>query len=258
MTDPVLGDLAPEKVRVRFPPSPDRLPPRRQRAQRAVQLGVRAPLRRHPGAPHRGHRPRPQHRGGLRLDPRLAALARHRLGRGPGGGRRVRPLPQSERFDRSTRDIAAAPARGRLGVRLLLHHRGGRRAPQGQRLQGAGVRRPLPRAHDRAAQASGVRRPHAPCSGCGCPTARSRSTTWSAARSPSSPRTSPTSRCVRANGDPLYTLVNPVDDALMGITHVLRGEDLLSSTPRQIALYERARRASASAPARPASATCRS
>ncbi|GAC56132.1 glutamate--tRNA ligase [Gordonia hirsuta DSM 44140 = NBRC 16056] len=41
----------------------------------------------------------------------------------------------------------------------------------------------------------------------------------------------------RANGDPLYTLVNPVDDALMKITHVLRGEDLLSSTPRQIALY---------------------
>ncbi|WP_210480746.1 glutamate--tRNA ligase [Naasia sp. SYSU D00948] len=42
---------------------------------------------------------------------------------------------------------------------------------------------------------------------------------------------------VRPSGDPLYTLVNPVDDALMGITHVLRGEDLLSSTPRQIALY---------------------
>lgn len=42
---------------------------------------------------------------------------------------------------------------------------------------------------------------------------------------------------VRANGKPLYTLVNPVDDALMRITHVLRGEDLLSSTPRQIALY---------------------
>ncbi|MCU1572691.1 MAG: glutamyl-tRNA synthetase [Micrococcaceae bacterium] len=42
---------------------------------------------------------------------------------------------------------------------------------------------------------------------------------------------------VRPNGAPLYTLVNPVDDALMGITHVLRGEDLLSSTPRQVALY---------------------
>ena len=42
----------------------------------------------------------------------------------------------------------------------------------------------------------------------------------------------------RASGDPLYTLVNPVDDALMKITHVLRGEDTLPSTPRQIALYE--------------------
>ncbi|QYM76431.1 glutamate--tRNA ligase [Leucobacter luti] len=42
---------------------------------------------------------------------------------------------------------------------------------------------------------------------------------------------------VRPNGAPLYTLVNPVDDALMGINHVLRGEDLLSSTPRQIALH---------------------
>ena len=43
---------------------------------------------------------------------------------------------------------------------------------------------------------------------------------------------------LRADGSPLYTLVNPVDDALMGITHVLRGEDLLSSTPRQIPLHE--------------------
>jgi glutamyl-tRNA synthetase len=42
---------------------------------------------------------------------------------------------------------------------------------------------------------------------------------------------------VRQNGEPLYPLVNPVDDALMRITHVLRGEDLLPSTPRQIALY---------------------
>ena len=42
---------------------------------------------------------------------------------------------------------------------------------------------------------------------------------------------------MRGNGHPLYTLVNPIDDALMEITHVLRGEDLLSSTPRQIVLY---------------------
>jgi glutamyl-tRNA synthetase len=42
---------------------------------------------------------------------------------------------------------------------------------------------------------------------------------------------------VRPGGHPLYTLVNPVDDAAMRITHILRGEDLLPSTPRQIALY---------------------
>jgi glutamyl-tRNA synthetase len=42
---------------------------------------------------------------------------------------------------------------------------------------------------------------------------------------------------VRGNGAPLYPFVNPVDDALMRITDVLRGEDLLPSTPRQLALY---------------------
>lgn len=46
----------------------------------------------------------------------------------------------------------------------------------------------------------------------------------------------------RSNGEPLYTLVNPVDDALMEVTHVLRGEDLLPSTPRQLALYEALKR----------------
>ncbi|GAA0632679.1 glutamate--tRNA ligase [Sporichthya brevicatena] len=42
---------------------------------------------------------------------------------------------------------------------------------------------------------------------------------------------------VRADGSPLYTLAVAVDDVLMKITHVVRGEDLLSSTPRQIAVY---------------------
>ncbi len=42
---------------------------------------------------------------------------------------------------------------------------------------------------------------------------------------------------VRADGHPLYTLAVAVDDVLMGITAVLRGEDLLSSTPRQLAVY---------------------
>jgi glutamyl-tRNA synthetase len=51
------------------------------------------------------------------------------------------------------------------------------------------------------------------------------------------PENVPDFAILRANGDPLYTLVNPLDDAMMGITHVLRGEDLLSSTPRQVPLY---------------------
>jgi glutamyl-tRNA synthetase len=42
----------------------------------------------------------------------------------------------------------------------------------------------------------------------------------------------------RADGSPLYTLAVAVDDILMKITHVLRGEDLLSSTPRQIRVYQ--------------------
>jgi glutamyl-tRNA synthetase len=43
---------------------------------------------------------------------------------------------------------------------------------------------------------------------------------------------------VRGDGSPLYTLAVAVDDVLMKITHVLRGEDLLSSTPRQIRVYQ--------------------
>ena len=42
----------------------------------------------------------------------------------------------------------------------------------------------------------------------------------------------------RADGSPLYTLAVAVDDVMMKITHVLRGEDLLSSTPRQIRVYQ--------------------
>jgi len=43
---------------------------------------------------------------------------------------------------------------------------------------------------------------------------------------------------VRGDGSPLYTLAVAVDDVLMKVTHVLRGEVLLSSTPRQIRVYQ--------------------
>jgi nondiscriminating glutamyl-tRNA synthetase len=43
---------------------------------------------------------------------------------------------------------------------------------------------------------------------------------------------------LRADGHPTYNFAVVVDDALMEITHVVRGEDHISNTPRQILLYE--------------------
>jgi nondiscriminating glutamyl-tRNA synthetase len=43
---------------------------------------------------------------------------------------------------------------------------------------------------------------------------------------------------VRADGHPAYNFAVVVDDALMDVTHVVRGEDHISNTPRQILLYE--------------------
>ena len=43
---------------------------------------------------------------------------------------------------------------------------------------------------------------------------------------------------VRSDGVPTYNFANPIDDADMQITHVIRGEDLLSSTPRQVLVHE--------------------
>ncbi len=42
----------------------------------------------------------------------------------------------------------------------------------------------------------------------------------------------------RADGSAAFLFANAVDDALMGVTHVLRGEDHLANTPRQLLLFE--------------------
>src|SRR6266850_1943901 len=42
---------------------------------------------------------------------------------------------------------------------------------------------------------------------------------------------------VRSDGKPVFNLVNVIDDLEMGITHVIRGEDHLSNTPKHIALF---------------------
>jgi glutamyl-tRNA synthetase len=43
--------------------------------------------------------------------------------------------------------------------------------------------------------------------------------------------------CVKGNGKPLFVLANAVDDRTMMISHVIRGEDLLPTTPKQIMLW---------------------
>lgn len=42
----------------------------------------------------------------------------------------------------------------------------------------------------------------------------------------------------RADGTPLYNFVVTIDDALMGVTDVIRGDDHLSNTPKQMVIYE--------------------
>jgi glutamyl-tRNA synthetase len=44
--------------------------------------------------------------------------------------------------------------------------------------------------------------------------------------------------CVKSDGNPLFVLANAVDDRTMAITHVIRGEDQLPTTPRQILLWD--------------------
>ena len=164
------------------------------------------------------------------------AVARPRLGRGPRGRRPARRRTARASAATSTPTCSRGCADVEVHLRLLLHHRGGRRAAQGVRLQGAWATTASaassPTEQVAAFEAEGRQ-----------PVVRFRmpdgSITWDdLVRGEITFETEfvPDFALCRANGDPLYTLVNPVDDALMEITHVLRGEDLLSSTPRQIAL----------------------
>ena len=167
------------------------------------------------------------HPGVLRLADRGDALARPRLGRGPARrADRYGPYRQSERTEIYA-DVLARLREPRLDVRLLLHHRRGHRAAQGVRLQGQGYDgfcRELTDEQVAAFRAEGR-----------APVVRFRMpdgeiTFDDLVRGEITFQTEfvPDFALCRANGDPLYTLVNPVDDALMEITHVLRGEDLLS------------------------------
>jgi glutamyl-tRNA synthetase len=43
---------------------------------------------------------------------------------------------------------------------------------------------------------------------------------------------------LRSNGQPLYILSNAVDDIRDGVTHIIRGQDGLANTPKQILIYK--------------------
>jgi glutamyl-tRNA synthetase len=235
-TDPVLGDLAPQDVRVRFPPSPTG----------NLHVGnVRSALFNWAFARHYG--------GKLVLRIEDTDLARNTpegyasitdalswLGidydEGPEVGGDFGPYKQSERFD-TYRDIVARllEAGAAYDCYCTNDEVETRRKATGSKIQGYdGHCRGLSDAQRQAFESEGrtsvvrLRMPDRPI--VFEDLVRGEVTFQ--------PEHVPDFAIVRANGDPLYTLVNPVDDALMGITHVLRGEDLLSSTPRQIALYE--------------------
>ena len=235
VTDPVLGDIAPQDVRVRFPPSPTGF----------LHVGnARSALFNWAFAHHYG--------GKLVLRIEDTDLARNTpegydsvldslrwLGitwdEGPDIGGPFGPYKQSERFD-IYRDVASRlrEAGAAYPCYCTNDEVEARRKASGSKVQGYdGFCRELGddqvaafRAEDRT------------------PVLRLRMPDHELVFDDLvrgevrfAPENVPDFALVRANGDPLYTLVNPVDDAMMGITHVLRGEDLLSSTPRQIALY---------------------
>ena len=234
----VLGDLAPGQVRVRFPPSPTG----------NLHVGnVRSALfnwvfARHYGGTFvlrvedtdAGRNLEESYQG---LYDSLSWLGLN-WDEGPLVGGPYGPYIQTERGDIYRRGRRQA-ARGQAGVSMLLHP-GGDRGAGGGSADGraVGLRRVLPQPQRAADLGIGcaVGSVGGTDAGTRCRYCLRRPGPWASARL--RPRTCPTYVIVRSNGEPLYTLVNPLDDSLMEITHVLRGEDLLPSTPRQIVLYD--------------------
>ena len=100
-----------------------------------------------------------------------------------------------------------------------------------------GLRRPLPRPHRRRARRARGRGSAAHRCGSALPTTGV-STFTDLVRGEVSVEWSidPDFVIVRSDGTPIFFLANAVDDLEMGITHVIRGEDLIDSTHRVLAL----------------------
>ena len=203
-------------------PLADRRPAHRRRADGTLQLARRAPCRRRAGAADRGHRPRALDRRERRADPRRAALAGARLGRGAGlqAARADRHAAALERLLESGaayRDTATGEDveawKAEHGGRARLPRRAGEDA-------GAAVRLRVPDEGETVVE--------------------------DLIRGPVSFPNRSYDDFVIARGDGcvLYNFAVAVDDAEMGITDVVRGDDHLSNTPKQLLVLDGARRTS--------------
>ncbi len=141
------------------------------------------------------------------------------------------PYFQSQRgraVRRGHREAAGLGSR----LRLRLHARGGGDPGSPAGRQVLQLRRLLPGPGPGAASGA----PGA------VPDARRRArpalTTWSAAPSPWTTTEIEDFGVRKSNGDPLFILANVVDDADMGITHVIRGEDHVTNTTKYVLLWQ--------------------
>ena len=212
---------------------PHRLPARGRRAHRALQLAVGPEERRRLPPPHRGHRQGALHRRQHPEHPRRAGVAGPALGRGA-------VLP--ERGRGPPRRGGPPPARGGQGLPVLRHARGAGGAAEGGHRRGAALAaRPGRAATSRAAESD--RRAAA-----GEPFAiRFKVPEDEGATRFEDTVYGPQERkhqdiedfaLLRPDGSPLYNHVVVCDDVHMRVTDVIRGQDHLSNTHKQILLYE--------------------
>ena len=222
------------RVRSRRPHAaqPDRVVPRRERAHHALQLALRAPHGRPRRAAVRGHRPghgRPRRRS------RQAEDVLRWLGIDWDEG----PHRQTQRLDLYAAAAAELVESG-AAYRATAPPRSSRPSGSGARRRAcrsiySGRCREPDRPSERAArEARGCRtciRLAMPADGTSAidDVVRGR-VEWDNALLGDHV-------IFRSDGTPTYLFANPFDDIAMGITHVIRGEDLLPSTPRQLAVY---------------------
>ena len=228
-------------MRVRFRSQSDRAAARRQRADGALQLAARARPGRHLRPAHRGHRLRALDARVRARHPRRPALDGARLGRGRRGRRRARPVSAVGAAAHLPGARRRADVDGRRRITASVRRSSSRpiarrRSQAGRPPKYVGRCRDIP--PRRGAPARRERRAG------GHPLPRARSSRDVAfddivrgeVRFSTDVIGDPV--LVRSDGIPAYNFAVVVDDALMEITHVVRGEDHISNTPRQMLLYE--------------------